>query len=135
MGISKGGEQMEQETMLKEILKALELHSNHMHSKMQEMENRLDAKMQAIENRLDAKMKELESRLETKMQEMGNQLRAEMQQMVENLEEKMNKRFDRLETKVDGLRIELRETQETVDFLSSKTIQHERKIRDLYRQQ
>jgi ABC-type phosphate transport system auxiliary subunit len=122
---------MEQETMLKEILKALELHSNHMHTKMKE----LDAKMQAIENRLDAKMKELESRLETKMQEMGNQLRAEMQQMVENLEEKMNKRFDRLETKVDGLRIELRETQETVDFLSSKTIQHERKIRDLYRQQ
>jgi hypothetical protein len=115
---------MEQETMLKEILKALELHSNHMHTKMQEMENRLETKMQEMENRLEAKM-----------QKMGNQLRTEMRQMVENLEEKMNERFNRLETKVDSLRIELSETQETVDFLSSKTLQHERKIRELYRQQ
>jgi ABC-type phosphate transport system auxiliary subunit len=75
------------------------------------------------------------NRLETKMQKMGNQLRTKMKQMVENLEEKINERFNRLETKVDSLRTELSETQETVDFLSSKTLQHERKIRELYRQQ
>ncbi|OAT72608.1 hypothetical protein [Parageobacillus thermoglucosidasius] len=115
---------MEQETMLKEILKALELHSDHIH-----------VEMQKISSQLRAEMKEMGNQLRTEMKEMGNQLRTEMKEMVGKLEEKMDERFNRLETKVDNLRIELSETQETVDFLSSKTLQHERKIRELYRQQ
>jgi gas vesicle protein len=123
MGI-EGGERMEQETMLKEILKSLELHSDHIH-----------VEMQKISSQLRAEMKEMGNQLRTEMKEMGNQLRTEMKEMVGKLEEKMDERFNRLETKVDNLRIELSETQETVDFLSSKTLQHERKIRELYRQQ
>jgi predicted RNase H-like nuclease (RuvC/YqgF family) len=111
--IGEGGERMEQETVLKEILKALELHSGHIHAEIQQMSSQLRAEMQ----------------------EVGNQLRTEMREMVGKLEEKMDKRFNQLETKVDSLRIELSETQETVDFLSSKTLHHERKIRELYRQQ
>jgi predicted RNase H-like nuclease (RuvC/YqgF family) len=108
-----GGERMEQEAMLKEISKALKLHSGHIHAEIQQMSSQLRAETQ----------------------EVGNQLRTEMREMVGKLEEKMDKRFNQLETKVDSLRIELSETQETVDFLSSKTLQHERKIRELYRQQ
>jgi gas vesicle protein len=122
--VDGGDEKMEQETMLKEILKALELHSDHIHAEMQKMSSQLKAEMQEMGNQL-----------RTEMKEMGSQLRTEMKEMVGKLEEKMDERFNRLETKVDSLRIELSETQETVDFLSSKTLQHERKIRKLYRQQ
>jgi gas vesicle protein len=123
MGI-EGGERMEQETMLQEILKALELHSDHIHVEMKKISIQMRTEMQEVGNQL-----------RTEIQEMGNQLRTEMQEMVGKLKEKMDERFNRLETKVDNLRIELSETQETVDFLSSKTLQHERKIRELYRQQ
>ncbi|MGM0876463.1 MAG: hypothetical protein ACQEWV_17255 [Bacillota bacterium] len=77
---------MEQETMLKEILNALNLHSNHMDQKFKKMDERLD--------RIDG-------------------------------------RLDRMEKKMDGFRVELTETQETVDFISVKTIQHEKKLREL----
>ncbi|OZU88137.1 hypothetical protein CIL03_13505 [Virgibacillus indicus] len=55
-------------------------------------------------------------------------------QRFENLENRMDERFDRLEIKLDAKTVELRETQETVDFLSSKTLQHEKKLRELYSQ-
>lgn len=87
---------MEQNVLLQEIVKALELFSEKIHHEMQEM---------------------------------GNQLRAEMQEF----RAEVNERFDRLDTKIASLRVELTETQETVDFLSSKTIQHERKLRSVYR--
>jgi ATP-dependent DNA ligase len=77
---------MEQETMLKEILKALNLHSNHMDQKFKKIDERLD--------RIDG-------------------------------------RLDRMEKKMDGFRVALTETQETVDFISAKTIQHEKKLRKL----
>ncbi|MYL45249.1 hypothetical protein GLV94_06300 [Virgibacillus halodenitrificans] len=48
---------------------------------------------------------------------------------ITELEERMDERFDRLETKFNSTRAELIETQETVDFLSSKTVQHEKKLR------
>ncbi|WHX28262.1 hypothetical protein [Virgibacillus halodenitrificans] len=44
---------------------------------------------------------------------------------ITELEERMDERFDRLVTKFNSTRAELIETQETVDFLSSKTMQHE----------
>lgn len=70
---------MEQETMLKEILNALKLHSAQM-----------DQRFDRIEGRLD-----------------------------------------RMEKKMDGFRVELTETQETVDFISVKTLQHEKKLREM----
>ena len=53
----------------------------------------------------------------------------------EQLESKFDQRFDRLEKKVDGIRVELTETQETTDFMLSKTAQHEKKLRQLSEQQ
>ncbi|WP_256200778.1 hypothetical protein [Virgibacillus halodenitrificans] len=46
----------------------------------------------------------------------------------------MDERFERLETKFNSTRAELIETQETVDFLSSKTVQHEKKLRKFLNQ-
>jgi len=77
---------VEQETMLKEILNALKLHSEHMDQKFKKVDERFDR----IEGRLD-----------------------------------------RMEKKMDGVRVELTETQETVDFISVKTLQHEKKLREL----
>ncbi|RAK22048.1 hypothetical protein B0I26_10227 [Anoxybacillus vitaminiphilus] len=111
---------MEQNTIVKEILKALDLHAAQLRTQMVEMNEQFETKMQ-----------EMNERFEIKMQEMNNRLEAR----IDRLENEMNERFNRLETKIDSLRTELTETQETVDFLSSKTIQHERKIRELYRQQ
>lgn len=47
----------------------------------------------------------------------------------------MDERFERLEAKFSGMRVELNETQETVDFLSSKNAQYEKKPRHVYSQQ
>nr|WP_245301629.1 hypothetical protein [Virgibacillus natechei] len=65
-----------------------------------------------------------------------------MDQMKVDLENRMDERFDRiderldkLETKFDSLRVEFTETQETVDFLSTKNVQHEKKLRNVYGQQ
>lgn len=49
--------------------------------------------------------------------------------------DQMEQRFDRLEKKVDGIRVDLTETQETTDFLLSKTAQHEKKLREISQQQ
>ena len=56
--------------------------------------------------------------------------------------EEVDKRFDgidsrlgRMEKKQDGSRIEVTEAQETINFLASKVIQHDRKLRELLDQQ
>ncbi|AIF44523.1 hypothetical protein [Virgibacillus sp. SK37] len=57
-----------------------------------------------------------------------------MHNMKTGLENRMDEHFDRIETKINGVRVELTETQETVDFLSSKTMQHEKKLRKFLNQ-
>jgi len=42
------------------------------------------------------------------------------------LHEQINERFNRLGKKFDGFKVELMETQETADYLSSKVLQHEK---------
>ncbi|WMT18112.1 hypothetical protein RFB12_12385 [Parageobacillus toebii] len=69
--------------------------------------------------------------IDKRIQEMNDRLESR----IEKLENEMNERFNRLETKIDNLRIELIETQETVDFYSAKIAQHDRKIRKLSQQQ
>lgn len=54
---------------------------------------------------------------------------------IDQLEDEMKTKFSRIEAKLDGWRVELIETQETVDFFSHKTLQHEQKIRKLSQQQ
>ncbi|WP_373893501.1 hypothetical protein ACUL41_05045 [Virgibacillus natechei] len=82
---------------------------------------------------------------ETGVKEILNALKSysgdidkKMDQMKIDLENRMDERFDRvderldrLKTKSDSLRVELTETQETVDFLSSKNVQHEKKLRNV----
>jgi hypothetical protein len=43
--------------------------------------------------------------------------------------DRMDERFDRIESKLNGFRVELTETQETVDYLTIKNAQHEKKLR------
>ncbi|MBT2216023.1 hypothetical protein KK120_09340 [Virgibacillus dakarensis] len=65
----------------------------------------------------------------------SGQMNEKMDNMRIELESKMDKGFDRLGKKVDGIRLELTETQETTDYVLSKTAQHEKKLRRLSEQQ
>jgi chaperonin cofactor prefoldin len=69
--------------------------------------------------------------MDEKLEKMETKLINRMDEGFERLEN----RIDRLEKKFEGLRIELTETQETVDYLSSKSVQHEKKLRTLYSEQ
>lgn len=55
----------------------------------------------------------------------------EILKKVDERFERIEERLDRVEKKIDGVRVELTETQETVDFISVKTLQHEKKLREL----
>ncbi|MGJ9457393.1 hypothetical protein [Oceanobacillus sp. CF4.6] len=92
---------MEQETILKEILNALKLHGEHMDKRFDEMDKKFDKRLDDLNSKMDEGFT------------------------------KVNQRFDRLEKKVEGNRVELTETQETTDFILSKTAQHEKKLRQL----
>ncbi len=138
---------MEEKTIVQQILKALDLHSDHIRRQMQDMEERLSTKIQETEDRLRAEMQDMENRLRAEMQDMEDRLRSEMRetedrlrqeiqqsekrlrQEMYDLEERADKRFERIETKIGCLRLEWSETQETVDFLARKTLQHEQKLR------
>ncbi|WP_033827909.1 hypothetical protein [Bacillus andreraoultii] len=98
---------MEEKTLLKEILSALKNHSENMNKRF----DQLDSRMDKLEERVDR----LEEKVDTGFTEVNN-------------------RLNRLEKKVDRLRDDLKETQETVDFLTSKNIQHEKKLRSLTEQ-
>lgn len=87
---------------IQEILKALQLHSKHIDEKLVDMRVQIDN----VKNQLESRIDKVESR--------------------------MDERFDRIEKKLDGMRVELTETQETVDYLSSKNVQHEKKLRQIY---
>lgn len=45
--------------------------------------------------------------------------------------EQMDQRFDRLEKKVDGVRLDLTDTQKTTNFLLGKVTHHEEKLLEL----
>lgn len=65
-----------------------------------------------------------------------------MDNVKTELESKMDKGFSRVDhkitelgKKVDGIRTELNETNENVDYLLSKNAQHEKKLRRTFEQQ
>lgn len=89
---------------LEEILKALNLFSTNINTRFDSLENKVNS-------------------LENKVNSLDNK--------VETLDQQMNERLDRLEKKFDGFRVELVETQETLDYLSSKNLQHEKKLRTI----
>ncbi|MDC3418476.1 hypothetical protein [Aquibacillus salsiterrae] len=89
-------------TGLNQILEALKLHGEHVNAKFDEMKKQMDERFEQVDRRFE--------------------------QMDERFKQ-MDKRFDRMEKKLSGIRVDLSETQETVDFLSSKSAQHEKKLR------
>ena len=88
---------------IQEILHAIKLHSAHFDEKLNVMATNL-------ENRMDNLKTDLENRMDEKF-------------------DRMEERFDRIESKLNGFRVELTETQETVDYLTIKNAQHEKKLR------
>ncbi|BBW96997.1 hypothetical protein MKY25_13425 [Geobacillus sp. FSL W8-0032] len=121
---------MERDTIVKEVVEALKMFSRDIRTQIDEMGSQLRAEIQDTANQLRAEIQDTANQLRAEMQDTANQLRAEMQQF----RAEVNERFDRLEQKFAGLRVELTETQETVHFLASKTIQHEKKLHHLAKQ-
>ncbi|MGJ9457380.1 hypothetical protein [Oceanobacillus sp. CF4.6] len=111
---------MEQDTVLKEILNALNLDK-----KMDTLKTELISKFDGLENRFDG----LENRF------------GGLESCTDGLEKRVeegfarDQQFDHLGKKVDGIRVELNETQETVDFSATKIIEHEKKLRHINMQQ
>src|SRR5699024_4142057 len=87
----KGGINIEQQTMLKEILHTLNVHSE----KIDKRFDQVDISM----NEMDTKINKMNTRID------------KMSTRIDNLESKMDKRFDRLEKRLDGMRVELTPTQ------------------------
>ena len=101
---------MEQETLLNEISHAFTLHGEHIDKKFAEMDKRFE---------------EIDSRFE--------QINYRFEQIDKRFEE-VEKRFDRLDLKVDGVRMDLSDTQKTSNFLLRKVAKHDDKLLDLSRQ-
>lgn len=141
---SKEVNEVEQQTMLKEILKALDLHASDIRSQIADLNEKfqsLDKKVQSLDDKvqsLDKKVEGMDREFRKKFEEMDKRMQAledRLESRIDRLENEMNERFDRLETKINHIRMELIETQETVDFHSVKIAQHDRKIRNLSQQQ
>ncbi|MBS4202152.1 hypothetical protein KHA93_21310 [Bacillus sp. FJAT-49732] len=79
---------------------------------------------------IDGKINDFKDEINGRMDKMDNELLG-LNSRMDKMEAKFEERFDRLEKKLDVFRIELQETQETVDFLASKNLQHERKLRNI----
>lgn len=103
---------------IQEILKALELHSTHVDKKIDQL--KVD-----LETRMDKRFDEVYERF--------NEVDKRFDEVYERFDE-VNKRFDRQDKKFNGVRVELAKTQETVDYLSTKNVQHEKKLRTIYEQ-
>lgn len=126
---SKEVNEVEQQTMLKEILKALDLHASDIRSQIADLNEKfqsLDKKVEGMDREFRKKFAEMDKRMQA--------LEDRLESRIDRLENEMNERFDRLETKINHIRRELIETQETVDFHSVKIAQHDRKIRNLSQQ-
>ncbi|WP_153722629.1 hypothetical protein [Sporosarcina cascadiensis] len=92
---------MEQETILKEILHAIQLHGERTDQKLEEMEQKFDSRFEQIDQRFE---------------------------QIDRRFEQMDQRFDRLEIKVDGIRLDLSDTQRTSNFTLSKLAAHDEKL-------
>ncbi|MEN1968523.1 hypothetical protein WMZ97_10665 [Lentibacillus sp. N15] len=83
-------------------------------------------------------LKQFSAEIHEGMDKMKDEIRQEMQQEMNDMRQQMNQRFDQVDQRLDrmddkfkGLRAEFTETQETVDYLASKSNQHEKKLRNV----
>ncbi|WML39471.1 hypothetical protein RCG19_20170 [Neobacillus sp. OS1-2] len=109
-----------------EILNALKLYSSQVDKKLDEMKTDLENKIDNVKSELVNKIDNVKSELESKIDNVKSELENRMDERFDQMDE----RFDRIESKLNGFRVELTETQETVDYLSIKTAQHEKKLRN-----
>lgn len=112
-----------EQSSFKEIMKALSMHSEKIQKDIRGMEKRLEEKM-------DMKIDNLEKKMNTKIAN----LEEKMNTNINHLEDKMDHRFDRLDAKFSGLRVELTESQESIHYLTSKSLQHDQKLRKIHEQ-
>jgi chromosome segregation ATPase len=106
---------MEQDTVLKQVLNALSVHSKQLNAKMEEG-------FAEVNDRMDQRFAEVDKRFDAVDQRFAE---------VDNRFDVVEQKIDHLNKKVDGLRINLHETQETAEFSASKVIQHEKKLREI----
>jgi septal ring factor EnvC (AmiA/AmiB activator) len=110
---------MEQDTILKEILKVLKMHGKQMDQKFAEMDQRFE--------RMDQRSKEMDQKMDQKLASLKDEMQEGFTQV--------NQRIARLDDKFTGVRADLTETQETTNYLLSKSAQHEKKIQQIINQQ
>ncbi|MDR7000987.1 hypothetical protein [Neobacillus niacini] len=85
-------------------------------------------------------LKEILSTLKLHSENMDKkfkQTEKKFEQKFDQVDERFNrieKRLDRMEKKMDGFHVEITEAQETLDFTAKKTLQHEKKLRELKHQ-
>lgn len=95
---------MENETMLKEILNAFNLYSQKIDGKLEKMDMKI-------------------GNMDMKLNDMGKEMKTGFADV--------NNRLDRLTARQDGTQADIMEIKETVQFLHSKIIQHEKKLHKL----
>lgn len=113
---------------IKEILNALELHSKNINQQINQLRVDFEKRFEQVDKRFEQVDKRFEN--VDKRFEQVDQRFEEMEKRFDRIDE----RLDRVDKKFDGMRVEITETQETVDFLSSKVIQHEKKLRTVHQQ-
>lgn len=106
-------------TSIQEILNALKLHSSHIDQKIDQLNDHLEKRIDEVRDQMNLRMDQLDNRMD------------QVESRLDHMEFTMEERFDRMEKKFDGMRVEIIETQETVDYLSTKNIQHEKKLRKI----
>ncbi|MFC0297489.1 hypothetical protein [Geobacillus jurassicus] len=120
---------MEEKTILAQILQVLDLYAADVRKQFEALHEKFDSlqrQVQALNEQTNTMNKRIEN-MDERIEEMDGRF----ERQIAQLERTINERFERLEAKLSHVRIELVETQETVDFHSVKIAQHDRKIRHL----
>ncbi|AMV10612.1 hypothetical protein GT3570_06565 [Geobacillus thermoleovorans] len=118
----EGGEEGGKKTILAQILQVLDLYAADMRKQFEALHEKFDSLQRQVQA-LNEKTDEMDKRIE--------EMDGRFERQIAQLERTVNERFERLEAKLGHIRVELVETQETVDFHSVKIAQHDRKIRHL----
>lgn len=113
---------MEEKTILAQILQVLDLYAADMRKQFEALHEKFDSLQRQVQA-LNEKTDEMDKRIE--------EMDGRFERQIAQLERTVNERFERLEAKIGHIRVELVETQETVDSHSVKIAQHDRKIRHL----
>lgn len=97
---ANGSDDMKQETMLAEILKALKLHREQVEKQFVNMDLKFEKRFADMEEKYEKRFSEAK---------------------FEKRFDDMDQWFDLLEKKVDGIRVDLTDTQEVTNFSLSRT--------------